>query len=101
MIATFHVVKGAFVSASSQTVDEDEINRLVGVWAFNGWELERKCLRTPNDDNDLRLVIAREDGIVKCVAEILRPGVKELGLDRIGLEDIVRWASAMTDTDTP
>lgn len=91
MIATFHVLRGPFVEPSSKIVDEDEINRLVGVWAFNGWELEFIVLRTPNDDNDIRLVIARDNGTVKCVAEILRAGVKELGLDQIGLEDMVRW----------
>lgn len=87
----FHVIGSEFTKPSSEEVSQDEINRLVGVWAFNGWELSMMRFRSPEDDHDVSLVIARDNGAVKCVAERSSLGVKELGLNRFGLEDIVRW----------
>jgi len=86
----FHIMESEFSAARSEEVDTDEMNRLVGVWAFNGWDLEYRHFRTPEGNGDVHLVIARNNGATVCVAEMSRPGAKELGLDLFGLEDIVR-----------
>ena len=74
-----YVMPGAFVSESSRQVDSDEGYRQAGWWAFQGFDLERVCLRTRADNNDLWLVIAREDGRVVAVLAEVRPGAKEWG----------------------
>lgn len=74
-----YVMRGKFIDASSGELSEEEMYRLAGWWAFQGFELERVCLRTPEDDNDLRLMIAREGGRVAAVLAMERPGAKEWG----------------------
>ncbi|MFF9076327.1 hypothetical protein ACF1A9_29145 [Streptomyces sp. NPDC014872] len=74
-----HVLSGEFVAASSEDVSEEEMYRITGWWAFQGYELERVCLRTREDNNDLRLMIAREGGRVVAVLSMKRAGAKEWG----------------------
>ncbi|MGW6602868.1 hypothetical protein [Streptomyces sp. NPDC055036] len=75
-----HVMRGEFIAASSEDMSEEGMYSLAGWWAFQGFELERVCLRTRKDDNDLRLMIARErTGRVVAVLAMERAGAKEWG----------------------
>lgn len=79
MRATAYVMRGEFIAASSEDLTEEELYRRAGWWAFQGFELERMCLRTREDDNDLRLMIARRGGRVVAVLAMVRTGAKEFG----------------------
>jgi len=79
MKISLNVLRGEFIEASSSELEEEEAYRLAGWWAFAGFELERIYLRTREDDNDLRLVVARQEGRVAAVISMVRSGAKEFG----------------------
>lgn len=75
-----HILPGNFITSSTETLDsEDEAHRIVGWWVAQGFEVERVCLRTTEDDNDLRLMVGRDDGRVVAVVSNVRAGAKEWG----------------------
>lgn len=81
MEAVLYVMRGRFIEPSSEELTEERVYSIAGWWIFTGFEVEYMCLRTREDDNDLRLAIARERGSGRVVAvlTVVRSGAKEFG----------------------
>lgn len=76
---TGYILPGRFIRAKEEDLTWDEYHYRIGWQVVSGFDMEVVNLRTRNDDNDIEVVIAREDGIVKAVSTRVKCGSKEFG----------------------